>query len=135
MYADIIRQLSLILWGPTRLGKTLWARSLGSHIYFCGLYSGAEAMKYADVDYAVFDDMGGFKYVPLFKNWLGCQKQFQVKQLYKDPVLIEWGKPTVWLCNDDPLQDASLSQWDIEWLQGNCTIIHMTEPIVHASIE
>lgn len=92
-------------------------------------------MKYAEVDYAVFDDMGGFKYVPLFKNWLGCQKQFQVKQLYKDPVLIEWGKPTIWLCNDDPLRDTALNEWDIAWLQGNCIIIELTEPIVHASIQ
>ena len=128
------RRRSLVLYGDTRLGKTVWARSLGNHIYFCGLYSGSEAMRYNDVDYAIFDDMQ-LKYVPQFKNWLGCQANFQVKVLYKDPVLITWGKPCIWLSNDDPRHEAHLTDTDVRWLEGNCDFINLTEPIVHASIE
>ncbi|AUW34333.1 replication-associated protein [Gemycircularvirus recro1] len=94
----------------------------------------SEAMRYKDADYAIFDDMQ-LKYVPQFKNWLGCQANFQVKVLYKDPVLIEWGKPCIWLSNDDPRHEAHLTDTDIRWLEGNCTFIHLTEPIVHANTE
>lgn len=131
---DRDRQKSLVLYGATRLGKTVWARSLGSHIYFCGLYSGAEAMRYKEVEYAIFDDMQ-LKYVPQFKNWLGCQFSFQVKVLYKDPVLISWGKPCIWLSNDDPRLESHLTSTDIEWLEGNCVFVNITESIVRANTE
>jgi len=91
-------------------------------------------MRYGDVDYAVFDDMQ-LKYVPQYKNWLGCQSNFQVKVLYKDPVLITWGKPVIWLSNDDPRQEAHLTQNDIDWLEGNCDFIHLAEPIVQTNTE
>lgn len=132
LYANMIRQKSLVLFGETRLGKTVWARSLGKHIYFCGLYSGAEAMRYKDVEYAVFDDMQ-LKFVPQYKNWLGCQKQFQVKILYKDPVIIDWGKPCIWLSNDDPRLEPHLSETDIQWLEGNCVFVNLREPIFRAN--
>lgn len=122
-----------MLFGETRLGKTMWARSLGPHIYFCGLYSGKEAMKYRDAKYAIFDDMGGLKYVPQFKNWLGGQAEFQVKQLYKDPVLIKWGKPSIWLSNTDPRNECSPA--DVDWLEGNCIFVNITHSIVHANTE
>lgn len=37
------------------MGKTLWARSLGNHAYFGGLFSLQEEVSI--VDYAVFDDI------------------------------------------------------------------------------
>lgn len=125
--------MSLVLYGDTRLGKTLWARSLGPHLYFCGLFSGEEAMKYQDAEYAIFDDMqGGIKFFHGFKNWLGCQQSFQVKKLYRDPVLITWGKPSIWLSNTDPRDDLTCEE--AAWLTGNCTFIHVAEPIFRASI-
>ena len=69
------RARSLVLIGPTRVGKTVWARSLGNHAYFGGLFSIDEDLK--DVEYAVFDDMlGGLEYWHSYKFWLGAQKQF-----------------------------------------------------------
>lgn len=130
---DTGRRRSLILWGPTRVGKTVWARSHGEHAYFCGLYSAAEAMRYRDVEYAVFDDIqGGIKFFPGFKNWLGCQAQFQVKALYRDPVLIDWGKPSIWVANTDPRADMVVE--DIQWLEGNCDFVYIEETIFHASM-
>ena len=50
----------------------MWARSLGSHAYFGGLFSLEEWEIDENVDYAVFDDIqGGFKFFPAYKSWLG----------------------------------------------------------------
>lgn len=116
------------------MGKTLWSRSLGRHLYFCGLYSYAEAVKADTAEYAVFDDIqGGFKFFHGFKNWLGCQFQFQIKGLYKDPQMLYWGKPCIWLSNNDPASE--LSNDDYTWLCGNACIMYIDTPIFHANTE
>lgn len=89
-------------------------------------------MKAPDVDYAVFDDIqGGIKFFHGYKNWLGCQFQFQIKGLYRDPQIICWGKPAIWIANSDPRQDVGPDE--AEWLEGNCTFVEVLEPIFHAS--
>lgn len=128
----IVRPKSLVLFGPTRTGKTVWARSLGRHLYFCGLYSYKEANKADEAQYAVFDDIqGGIKFFPSFKNWLGGQEEFQIKGLYRDPEIIKWGKPSVWISNTDPRHDMSLA--DVEWMEGNCTFVEVRHPMFRAS--
>lgn len=123
------RPKSLVLYGPTRTGKTVWARSLAQkHLYFCGMYSGAEAMKAHDASMAIFDDIaGGIKFFPMFKNWLGCQVQFQIKVLYRDPIIIDWGKPCIWISNTDPRHD--MSHEDVDWMNGNCIFVEIIEPL------
>lgn len=123
--------MSLVLWGPTRLGKTLWARSLGSHAYFGGLFSLDESID--DVAYAVFDDMqGGLEYFHAYKFWLGAQQQFYATDKYKGKKLVKWGRPTIYLANTDPRLDKGA---DIEWLEGNCIFVHINRPIFHANTE
>nr|UBQ66236.1 Rep protein [crane CRESS-DNA virus] len=86
------RVKSLVLYGSSQSGKTTWARSLGSHIYSVGLLSGTELSKAAEAEYAVFDDIrGGMKFFPSFKEWLGCQPHVCVKELYREPRVMEWG--------------------------------------------
>lgn len=124
------RCLSLCLYGESRTGKTLWARSLGSHIYNVGLVSGTECMK--DGEYAVFDDIrGGIKFFPSFKEWLGCQAWVTVKQLYREPQLIKWGKPSIWISNTDPRLE--MQEADIDWMNKNCIFVEVMEAIFHAS--
>lgn len=129
------RGRSLVLWGPTRTGKSTYARSLGEHIYFAGLFSGGSALsKSSSAKYAIFDDIrGGIKFFPGFKDWLGCQPCFMVKQLYREPILMEWGKPSIWISNTDPRDD--MSEADIDWMEGNCDFICITkeEPIFRAN--
>lgn len=125
----LVRPMSLVLWGDTRTGKTSWARSLGTHLYFCGLYSYREAKNARDAHYAIFDDIqGGIKFFHSFKNWLGCQANFQIKGLYRDPELIAWGKPCIWLSNTDPRLDLSYS--DVTWMDGNCSFVEITTPLI-----
>lgn len=128
------RCLSICVYGESRTGKTLWARSLGSHIYCVGLVSGTECMKATEADYAVFDDIrGGIKFFPSFKEWLGCQAYVTVKCLYREPSLVKWGKPSIWLSNTDPRDE--MQNADIEWMNKNCIFVEVNSPIFHANTE
>lgn len=123
-----------MLYGETRTGKTLWARSLGPHIYNVGLVSGTECMKAADVKYAIFDDIrGGMKFFPAFKEWLGAQMWVTVKQLYRDPQLVKWGKPSIWISNEDPR--GCMEPADANWLEQNAVFIDVSSPIFRANTE
>lgn len=128
------RPKSLVLYGESRLGKTLWARSLGRHVYNC-LQFNVDDMR-ADLDealYAVFDDMqGGFKFFPSYKGWLGAQSKFTVTDKYRGKTSIQWGRPTIWICNESP------SEWtdvDMRWLNANCIFVEIRQPIFRASTD
>lgn len=121
--------MSLCLYGETRLGKTLWARSLGNHAYFGGLFCLDEST--VNVEYAVFDDMqGGLEFFHGYKFWLGCQSQFYATDKYKGKKLIDWGKPSIWLSNQDPREDKGA---DVDWLNGNCVFVRLLAPIFRAN--
>lgn len=128
------RKRSLCIYGPTRVGKTTWARSLGMHVYFMGMISGEVAVRdMPTAEYAVFDDMrGGIKFFPAWKEWFGSQQVVTVKKLYRDPLQIKWGKPCIWLSNADPRSGMEME--DIEWLEGNCDFVFMQDSIIaHAN--
>lgn len=113
------------------MGKTLWARHLGNHAYFGGLFSLDEPID--DVEYAVFDDMqGGLEFFHAYKFWLGCQSQFYATDKYKGKRLIHWGKPCIYLSNTDPRLDKGA---DVDWLEGNCDFIYLDTPIFRANTE
>jgi len=116
------------------MGKTLWARSLGNHAYFGGLFSMDEPLD--DVAYAVFDDFGGLKFLPTYKFWLGHQKEFYVTDKYKGKQLVQWGKPAIWLNNVDPREEQGIRDDEIEWLNANCDFIRLDRELIsHANIE
>jgi len=99
-----------------------------------GLMSGEVAVRdMPEADYAVFDDMrGGIKFFPSWKEWLGGQQVVTVKKLYRDPMQLKWGKPSIWLSNVDPRAD--LEPEDVNWLEGNCLFVYLGESIIsHAS--
>nr|QXN75561.1 MAG: replication associated protein [Genomoviridae sp.] len=119
------RGKSLVLYGPTRTGKTEWARHLGNHAYFGGLFSLEEDLSSAK--YAIFDDIcGGISFFPQYKSWLGMQLEFYCTDKYKKKKLVKWGKPCIWLSNEDPRMDPKA---DIEWLEGNCIFVNVTTPL------
>lgn len=96
--------------------------------------SGTECIRAPDVEYAIFDDIrGGIKFFPSFKEWLGCQEYVTVKQLYKEPKLLKWGKVSIWLANTDPRTEMDPA--DIHWLEANCKFVEINSPIFRASIE
>lgn len=119
------RPRSLCIFGGSRNGKTLWARQFGKHAFFGGLFSLDESLD--DVKYAVFDDLaGGLKFFPNYKSWLGCQFQFYCTDKYKGKKLIFWGKPCIWLSNEDPRTNEGV---DVDWLDINCDFVRINQPI------
>lgn len=121
-----MRGQSLVVTGPSRMGKTLWARSLcREHAYFGGMYSADESIE--DVKYAVFDDMlGGLEFFHSYKFWLGQQQQFTMTDKYRAKKLVNWGRPAIYLSNTDPRLDKNA---DSDWLEANCTFVHVTSPL------
>jgi hypothetical protein len=131
-WANFFSGKSLIIYGETRLGKTLWARSLGNHAYFGGLFSLDEPLD--DVEYAVFDDLhGGLEFFHQYKSWLGRQNEFYSTDKYRAKKLISWRhRPVIYLSNNDPRYDKGV---DIDWLNGNCVFVCVEQPIFRASTE
>jgi len=110
------------------MGKTLWARSHGPHAYFGGLFSLDESV--TDVKYAVFDDInGGIPFFPQYKWWLGHQKQFYATDKYKHKQLIEWGRPAIWVSNNDPREENGA---DYEWLNANCQFVYVNSSLLYS---
>lgn len=101
-----------------------------------GMMSGEVALRdMPDAQYAVFDDMrGGIEYFPAWKEWLGGQQVVTVKKLYRDPMQLEWGRPSIWLSNTDPRNQLKNPD-DVDWLKANCIFVELEEPIAHANTE
>nr|WAE42567.1 MAG: replication associated protein [Cressdnaviricota sp.] len=112
------RPKSLWLCGNTRLGKTQWARSLGSHIYWNNQYNLDDWNP--DAEYLVIDDID-WKYVPAKKALLGAQLTFTLTDKYRKKVTLNWGKPVIYLCNKD--MDVYHTCDESDWLRDNCTYI------------
>nr|QNG62400.1 putative Rep [Tomato apical leaf curl virus] len=111
------RPLTLIVEGPTRTGKTAWARSLGLHNYFCGGVNWTEYNPHAI--YNVFDDIP-FQYLPCKKEILGAQKDFTVNEKYRKKCTIKGGIPSIILCNPDSSYKEAISRSDLYvWCQSN----------------
>ncbi|UJO02115.1 Rep [Molossus molossus associated gemykibivirus 2] len=120
------RGKSLVLVGPSRMGKTMWARSLRQeHVYFGGLFCLDEFTE--SVDYAVFDDIqGGLEFFHAYKFWLGHQQSFFATDKYRSKKLIHWGKPAIWCSNTDPRADKGA---DADWLDANCLFVFIDTPL------
>nr|WPS96437.1 MAG: replication protein [Cressdnaviricota sp.] len=99
------RPLALILIGPSRTGKTEWARSLGRHMYFCNYFD--LSIWDDEAEYVIFDDMDIDPDIPLekyFRSWkafFGAQKQFTVTDKYCRKKTVKWGKPLIWISNNE----------------------------------
>lgn len=115
------RPRSLILIGPSRCGKTEWARSLGKHMYFNNLLNLDDWNE--DADYIILDDFNPeiTKYLPSWKCFFGGQKQFVLTDKYRGKRTVHWGKPMIWLSNEDIFKHLNFEQ--IDFVKKNCEVI------------
>lgn len=119
------RVKSLIVYGDTRLGKTELVRALGHHCYFGGMFDLQDFTDHSDVQFALFDDIDDISFVPLYKFWLGAQKEFVTTDKYKHKIRVKWARPSVWVANKSLLEYRNKrgdSSVDVDWLLANCYI-------------
>lgn len=111
--ADRGQRKSLWLHGASRLGKTVLARSLGTHWYMNCAWN---VDQYSDeAEYGVLDDIPWESLKYYYKGLLGCQKDVTVTDKYKKKSVIKGGKPVIILTNKLP--DFTGDEW--EWLNAN----------------
>lgn len=122
------RPKSLIVWGPTRLGKTLFGTNLGRHVHWVRTFNLKKllAVGVENVEYVIFDDVSWND--PALKDegykaWLGAQEEFDCTDKYAHKSTIVWGKPCIVLTNKDPFK--SLDADDIEWFKLNCIVVQL----------
>lgn len=120
------RPKSLILSGPSRLGKTEWARAIGRHIYQTTFWN-KDAWD-DDAEYIVFDDCSEDTYCrnDLYKSFLGAQRDFSISGKYRGVTRVKGGIPAIWLTNK-PLY--SLSFPDMLWINANCIQVEINTPL------
>ncbi|XP_039144875.1 uncharacterized protein LOC120282184 [Dioscorea cayenensis subsp. rotundata] len=122
---DCIRPISLIVEGPSRIGKTAWARSLGKHNYICGHLDFNPATYQQDVLYNVIDDVSpAYLRLKHWKELIGCQRDWQTNCKYGKPIRIKGGIPSIILCNPgndssykeylDKLENTGLRDWTLK---------------------
>nr|WNB40485.1 Replication associated protein [Sweet potato leaf curl virus]WNB40497.1 Replication associated protein [Sweet potato leaf curl virus] len=102
------RPISIVIEGPSRIGKTVWARSLGPHNYLCGHLDLSPKVYSNSAWYNVIDDVNP-QYLKHFKEFMGAQKDWQSNCKYGKPVQINGGIPTIFLCN--PGEGSSFKLW------------------------
>lgn len=116
------RKTALVLWGPSRMGKTAWARSLGRHNYWKG---GLNINNYdADASYHIFDDLRKFRDFD-YKSWMGAD-DFTCSGKYNKEITIKGGKAVIFICNQLPKPRDCV---DFDWWISNTIRIHVAQPL------
>jgi hypothetical protein len=116
-----------VLIGPRAIGKTLWARSLGPHVYWAGMTDLSTWSN--DANYLVMDDFD-FDFMPSKKQYFGGQREFTVSDKYvKKKTIRNWSKPLIYLCNEDG--DPRKSKYWNQWFTDSSVILTIPWVFVH----
>lgn len=121
------RKRSLFLIGPSRTGKTSWARSLGEHIYCMSqLVPSAIKNKPKDVEFIILDDieqntLDKSQLGSIWRTIVGCQQYLTINEKYKPQETINWNIASIWCLN------KMLNFSDPDFVNINATIINITE--------
>ena len=124
-----VRAKSLVLYGPSRLGKTQWARSLGTHFYMYNMFHLDRIEN--QVEYGIFDDIP-FKFFNSWQAFLGCQKDISLTDKYRAKRTVPWGKPAIYLTNIPPTEweDPNYPSGALfSYIQRNCVFVQVDEPL------
>lgn len=121
------RVKSLIMWGPSQLGKSIAARKFGEYCIMSGKFNLRDFD--AGCEYLIMDDFGsgfrGFDYKLWFQG-AGC---IDCTDRYMPTTRLRWGRPCIFICNRDPLANAP-REIETEWIEANCVIVNVTTPII-----
>lgn len=114
---------ALWIWGPSRLGKTELACSIGKHCYMQGVWNIKNISDTAS--YAVFDDFAWSSLAYLMRQLCGAQKNVTFTGKYAAPTTFTWGLPAIFLSNRLP----ELTGEEQEYFDENVTFVHITEKL------
>jgi len=120
------RPRSLWLCGPTRTGKTQWARSLGEHNYWNGMSCLDTFSETAN--YLIIDDIE-WQYVTSKKQLFGAQKEFVATDKYRKKRTIKWGKPCIYLFNPDQDPWFQLKPSEQDWYKENTVRVRISNKL------
>lgn len=121
------RPKSLIICGPSRYGKTEWAKTLGKFIHMEQIFNLDNMRTDESYRFIVLDDLDWSSF-PFWKAFLGCQRRFTLSDKYRQKVNIRnWGKPCIVLCNEDNNPRLNLGKSAGNWLSSNCLEIFLDE--------
>lgn len=120
-FTKVERAKCLVLVGPSRLGKTAWARSLGKHMFWrtdTNLGNWDQAAKYI-----VIDDIP-WKFIPKKKALLTQMGDITITDKYKAKMDVNNNKPAIVLVNvrgfEEQYNDDEPEYWD-----ANATIVYL----------
>lgn len=100
---------SLWLFGASRMGKTVLARSLGDHWYMMGAWN-VECID-DSASYGVMDDISWDSMKFNYKGMLGLQLDVTVTDKYKKKSVIKGGRPVIILSNTLPVFTVEEDNW------------------------
>lgn len=107
---DRTHMRSLWLVGPSGVGKTSLARSIGKHWYMQGLWS---IDKYSDDEgvYGVLDDIPWDSLKFNYKSLLGRQKDVTWTDKYRPKKSVKFGYPVIVCTNEAPEFNRAEREW------------------------
>jgi hypothetical protein len=116
------RSKMLMLIGPSRIGKTAWARSLHPHhMYFRGTFN---IDKWDDdARYIIFDDIPWKDTKSYQKQLFTAMGEVEITDRYRPKRTIETYKPCIYLTNEYPIFETQESK---EYWKINATIVILT---------
>lgn len=118
--------------GPTRLGKTDWARTLGRHIYMCNTFNLSKWDN--EAEYLIIDDIHFCSMAEYGRKALwGAQREITLVDKWHKKKVVQWGRPLIFLCNDgedfrymeDKRGKPVLRNAEMEWYKDNCVIVEV----------
>ncbi|AUT11878.1 replication associated protein [Exomis microphylla associated virus] len=124
---DLFRPRSLYICGPSRTGKTQWARSLGRHHYMSGQVLDWTNYDVNHTTYHVIDDIRYQKIqTELFKSLIGCNEEYTVWIKHKPNVKIPGGRPCIAITNPDMDWIQCMSDAMRDWFYANCEVYYLS---------
>lgn len=105
------RPVALVIIGPPRCGKSVWARSFGTPAVMDGRWD-MDQLTQDGITHVVLNDIE-LKGFPNKRELAGCQVSMTCTGKYRAEKSITWGKPSIWTCNKENsvLKDKHLGQY------------------------
>lgn len=117
------RPKSLVLIGPSRIGKTQWARSLGSHAYVATTWDLSSFD--SPFSYVVFDDVPWTNFAHYAKAFFGCQRDFSVSDKYRKKKRITGGVPCIYCVNPEDVSEDMQKFLRSNWGEENVMVVNL----------